>query len=239
MSNRVEFYPTGGGSKPLQPLAQGTAAPSRVDFREIVKGYYLTHARNANSSLAIQQALPCLAYPAFAQSLGLKGENVVTVLQEEQIRQLRSQGIGYRQIAKQLDLSRDDVRNYCKKYNLNGYKDAVAANMQMMQENGCMCRYCGSFLKQPKTGRKRHFCNDTCRRKWWNDNRDKIRQSAGSIYGFTCKRCGKQFTAYGNPHRQYCSHECYISDRFWGGEKPSKAIDIDMSKAPSVVLLNS
>ena len=101
MSNRVEFYPTGGGSKPLKPLAQGTAAPSRVDFREIVKGYYLTPARNANSSLAIQQALPCLAYPAFAQSLGLKGENVVTVLQEEQIRQLRSQGIGYRQIAKQ------------------------------------------------------------------------------------------------------------------------------------------
>ena len=171
--------------------------------------------------------------------VGLKGEIVVTVLQEEQIRQLRSQGIGYRQIAKQLDLSRDDVRNYCKKYNLNGYKDAVAANMQMMQENGCMCRYCGSFLKQPKTGRKRHFCNDTCRRKWWNDNRDKIRQSAGSIYGFTCKRCGKQFTAYGNPHRQYCSHECYISDRFWEGEEPVKAMEIDLSKAPTVVLLNS
>ena len=164
---------------------------------------------------------------------------MVTVLQEEQIRQLRSQGIGYRQIAKQLDLSRDDVRNCCKKYNLNGYKDAVAANMQMMQENGCMCRYCGSFLKQPKTGRKRHFCNDTCRRKWWNDNRDKIRQSAGSIYGFTCKRCGKHFTAYGNPHRQYCSHECYISDRFWEGEQPVKAMEIDLSKAPTVVLLNS
>ena len=98
-----------------------------------------------------------------------------------------------------------------------------------------MCRYCGSFLKQPKTGRKRHFCNDTCRRKWWNDNRDKIRQSAGSIYGFTCKRCGKQFTAYGNPHRQYCSHECYISDRFWEGEQPVKTMDIDLENTKPVI----
>lgn len=155
------------------------------------------------------------------------------------IRQLRSQGVGYRQIANQLNLSRDAVRNYCKSNNLNGYREAVQANIQRMLEDDAVCTYCGSLLEQPRTGRKKHFCNDTCRRKWWNQNRDKIRKNPDSIYGFTCKCCGKEFTAYGSPNRQYCSHECYISDRFWGGEKPAKAIDFDMSKTPSVVLLNS
>ena len=66
------------------------------------------------------------------------------------------------------------------------------------------------------------ICCESCRRKWWNQNREKIKKSPGSIYGFTYKRCGEEFTAYGNSHRQYCSYECYISDRFWDGEQPTK-----------------
>ena len=52
-------------------------------------------------------------------------------------------------------------------------------------------------------------------------------------------RVAIEYTACGNPTRQYCSHECYISDRFWEGEQPVKATEIDLSKAPTVVLLNS
>ena len=121
---------------------------------------------------------------------------MVTTLQEEQIRQLRSQGVGYRQIANQLNLSRDTVRNYCKANNLNGYREAVQANIQRMLEDDEVCTYCGSLLEQPRTGRKKHFCNDTCRRKWWNQNRDKITlgccpsaipETAGG--GGTCPDC--------------------------------------------------
>ena len=140
---------------------------------------------------------------------------MVTALQEEQIRLLRAQGVGYRQIANQLNLSRDAVRYYCKVNNLNGQGEAVQANIQRIMTDDTVCSYCGGFLVQPKTGRKRRFCCEACRRKWWGQNRDKIRKGAGAIYGFTCKRCGKEFTAYGNSHRLYCSHECFISDRYW------------------------
>ena len=30
--------------------------------------------------------------------------------------------------------------------------------------------------------------------------------------------CGKPFTVYGNSKRKYCSHECYIRNRFKGGD---------------------
>ena len=164
---------------------------------------------------------------------------MLTKLQEEQIRQLRTQGAGYRQIAKDLNLSCDEVRYYCKKQNINGFPAAVQANMQMMREAGDLCRNCGSFLKQPHTGRKRHFCNEECRRQWWNKNRDKIRESPAAIYGFTCKRCGKEFTAYGNSRRQYCSHECYISDRFWDGEQPTKSTEMDLANVVPTIRMIS
>ncbi|RXM53885.1 RNA polymerase subunit sigma-70, partial [Clostridium tetani] len=31
--------------------------------------------------------------------------------------------------------------------------------------------------------------------------------------------CGKEFSAYGNKNRKYCSHNCYIRDRFWRDEE--------------------
>lgn len=160
---------------------------------------------------------------------------MLTRLQKEQIRQLRSQGVGYREIGNQLNLSRDEVRYYCKKQNLNGFPAAVQANLQMMQDAGILCRNCGAYLEQPHTGRKRHFCDDECRRKWWNKNRDKIRESPKAIYGFTCKCCGKEFTAYGNSHRQYCSHECYVSDRYWGKEPPVKSREIDVQRTFPII----
>lgn len=36
-----------------------------------------------------------------------------------------------------------------------------------------------------------------------------------------CAHCGKPFTAYGNKERKYCSHNCYISDRF-GEERDAR-----------------
>lgn len=36
-----------------------------------------------------------------------------------------------------------------------------------------------------------------------------------AIYTYICAACGKQFEAYGNNHRKYCSNKCYINDRFY------------------------
>ena len=151
---------------------------------------------------------------------------MLNILQEEQIRLLRSQGVGYRQIANRLNLSRDAVRYYCKANDLNGHREAVLSNTQCIKTDENFCSCCGELLVQPKTGRKRRFCCEACRRKWWGQNRDKVRKGPEAIYGFTCKRCGKEFTAYGNPHRKYCSHECFISDRYWSGEEPAKVTEI-------------
>ena len=60
--------------------------------------------------------------------------------------------------------------------------------------------------------KKRRFCCPECRVQWWNSNQDKVNRKA--IYSFICPNCGNEFTSYGNAGRKYCSHECYIADRF-------------------------
>lgn len=139
----------------------------------------------------------------------------MTNQQEEQIRSLRAQGVGYRNIAKVVNLSRDSVRNYCKRNNIAGPASVVKINMEIMMEDKTVCTYCGKPLNQNHTGRPKRFCSNRCRLKWWGQNRDKLKISQYAIYTFTCKHCGKEFKAYGNKKRIYCSHKCYIDDRFY------------------------
>ena len=130
--------------------------------------------------------------------------------QKLQIEFFRKQGIGYRQIAEELGLSRDAVRYYCKTHDLAG-------NAQEAYENakGVVCPQCGRKLLQPRTGRKRVFCSNDCKNKWWHASDKLFPRPLSSREEIFCACCGKSILAYRNKKRRYCSHECYIRDRFW------------------------
>ena len=53
---------------------------------------------------------------------------------------------------------------------------------------------------------------EKCRLAWWNEHRDSMNRKA--VYRLTCAYCGEVFDSYGNKSRKYCSHACYIKDRF-------------------------
>ena len=50
----------------------------------------------------------------------------MTDVQAARINRLRMEGKGYKAIATETGLSRDIVRNYCKKHNLSGYASVVS-----------------------------------------------------------------------------------------------------------------
>ena len=58
------------------------------------------------------------------------------------------------------------------------------------------------------------FCSDECRRKWWKENHEQGQRKETAIYKLVCAFCRTEFESYGNKHRKYCCHECYIKDRF-------------------------
>ena len=132
-----------------------------------------------------------------------------------QIVKLRGQGLGYKQIAGMVNLSRDSVRSYCKHRGLTGYVEAVQMNMKELMENGEACGFCGGPMKKAATGRPRRFCSEECRRRYWKGHRSEVKKSENAIYIRVCPYCNETFESYGNKNRRYCCHEHYIKHRFY------------------------
>ena len=149
----------------------------------------------------------------------------MTDRQAEQIRLMRQDGMGYKAIALNIGLSRDIVRNFCKKNEMAGYGAALKLNIEEQKKIGRVCLFCGKAIDQPITGRHKKFCSDICRRKWWSEHQDRLNKSDTALYKLSCKRCGAEFISYGNKSRKYCSHECYIRKRFWEVEDENSGIE--------------
>lgn len=136
----------------------------------------------------------------------------MTDAQRIEIGNLRDAGLGYKKIAEQMGLSENTVKTYCRRHGLGGNK-SQGIKVVAGKKHVCLC--CGVKVEQNPGRKEKKFCSDKCRNKWWNGNLDKVNKKA--IYDHECAFCKKPFTAYGNANRKYCSHECYIADRFGGG----------------------
>ncbi len=122
--------------------------------------------------------------------------------QKDKITTMRHQNYGYMKIAQLLELSDNTVRSYCRR---NGLDTGTMSNTNA-------CKECGKSIKITGARKPKKFCSDECRTRWWNSHIDSVDKKA--MYHFTCINCRKPFSAYGNKSRKYCSHNCYIADRF-------------------------
>ncbi len=137
----------------------------------------------------------------------------MTSLQKEHVRRMRGEGMSYSKIAASLGLSENTIKSYCKRNNLGGVTVLpTVLQLNTEKEVSDFCKNCGQPLEQRPGMKLRKFCSDKCRTTWWNGHLDQVSQT--SIYHLECAACGKHFDSYGNKTRKYCSHACYIKDRF-------------------------
>lgn len=129
--------------------------------------------------------------------------------QKIQIGKLREQGLSYSAVADKLELSLNTIKSYCKHHGYGG----VMVQKQKSDEP-FFCLNCGVEVEQNPGRKRKKFCCDKCRNKWWNSHLDQVKKKAN--YECTCQYCGTKYISYGNKGRKYCSHDCYISDRFGG-----------------------
>ncbi len=142
----------------------------------------------------------------------------MTELQKKIILNMRKNGEGYKTIATAVGLSRDAVRTFCKTRNMTGFGSVAALNVDERIQNGELCPNCCEPIKQPSKGRHKKFCSEECRRDWWKKHPEKTERKETAQYKLKCTYCGKDFVSYGNKNRKYCSHYCYIHDRFYERE---------------------
>ncbi len=133
----------------------------------------------------------------------------MTEEQKHQINEMRRHGCTYRHIADTLSLKEGAVKSYC----LRAIKRGLLVIPESTEKT--FCKECGVSIEQIPKRKKRIFCSSLCRSKWWNAHLYLVRRSPNTTHHFSCQHCGKDFTAYANPRRKYCSHQCYIQDRYY------------------------
>ena len=92
------------------------------------------------------------------------------------------------------------------------------------EENSNICKNCGTILEKSSKSNIKKFCSDSCRYKWWRKN---LENNRSYLKIHICKNCNKKFKSFDNKDRKYCSHKCYINDRF----KPKKGNFINGTRA--------
>lgn len=130
----------------------------------------------------------------------------MTEEQKAKIIDFRMKGVGYKKIAQEIGLSENTVKSFCRR--------AAIAKQEMTApiKPDSVCGCCGKKVEQIPGRKKRRFCSDACRQKWWNSHLHLVQRKA--VYQLKCRHCGRDFEVYGNSHRKYCSHACYIDERF-------------------------
>ena len=129
--------------------------------------------------------------------------------EKAEISKLRAAGQGYGRIAQSLGISVNTIKSFCRR--------SISSESRQLPAVGGMssCENCGKDILQVQKQKKKRFCCDKCRNQWWNSHLELVKRKA--MYEIRCPRCQKVFQVYGDRRRKYCSHGCYIEDRFKGG----------------------
>ena len=126
----------------------------------------------------------------------------MTEFQKAIIQKLRAAGKSYAEIGAATGLSVGTIKAFCS-------RNAVEASQVTIPR----CEFCGAEIARVLKHKPKRFCSDRCRYRWWNKTRDKL---AGNGTIRVCAHCKKEYPSYDNESK-YCSHSCYIAQRFGKG----------------------
>lgn len=87
--------------------------------------------------------------------------------QKEKIIRFRRQGLGYADIGRELDISKDTVKSFCRRNGL------MISDCNPVDDKD-RCRECGKPIVQQEKMKKRIFCCKSCREKWWTEHADRM-----------------------------------------------------------------
>ena len=134
----------------------------------------------------------------------------LSMIRKDQARRLRAHGMSQGKVATMTGLTKGIVNNLTK----NDIVDTEDKALEIRMEAGEACMFCGAPIDQPLgPGRRRRFCSEECRRKYWQLHRHDNGRRPGIHHIQVCAYCGKTFDVYGNARRKYCCHEHYLLHR--------------------------
>ena len=129
--------------------------------------------------------------------------------QKGRILELKRQGLGYHLVAKEIGVTRDQVRDFCRTKaaielaNVYGFDIQTQTKQSSKQAKLYTCKYCnGKYYRKNSGINSTTYCSDRCKRESRNKKARETRKKKEAV----CRTCGKTFIRKGND--VYCSNEC-------------------------------
>ena len=103
--------------------------------------------------------------------------------QKNRISQFREAGYGYYQIAKELGISENTVKSYCRRNRRTSITAQSSADEPMEKS----CQMCGKPFMQYPGCREKKFCSAECRNRFWSIHIGD--EKRGKMETYTCPNC--------------------------------------------------
>ena len=124
----------------------------------------------------------------------------MTDSEKKQVAMLRDQGFTYPQIAEKMGLGVSTIKMYFQRG-------------KTPSDNVVTCLQCKKPLEK-NAPRKKKFCSDKCRVKWWIEHPERLSNDQQHLY--QCPVCRKDF--YSFKPAKFCSPSCYHRSRRKAGD---------------------
>ena len=122
--------------------------------------------------------------------------------QKQQIIALRRMGQDMAGDAAQLQLSINTVKSFCRRHSLVAKSEAS------------VCEQCGKPIEQNPGRKRKRFCCDDCRNKWWNAHLELVKRKGSLHIYLSGLPKGRNSWSTATAIGKFCSHACYIAYRF-------------------------
>ena len=122
----------------------------------------------------------------------------------------RAMGKSFAQIGRELGRGESSIRyvfNHCMSKEPKPDETTPRMVMGTKIPGAAICNFCGKVFTKSTLGGKRSLCSDHCRNDWCNE------QKRHTPYSRVCEQCGREFTAFGNPHKRFCSRKCFANSQ--------------------------
>lgn len=92
--------------------------------------------------------------------------------QKQRIREMRLRGDGYKKIGDAIGATTDAVKGYCQRHGMAGFGWASKIDVNIEKQQ-VRCKCCGRIVRMNEMGRKRMFCSDACKHRYYRREGDK------------------------------------------------------------------
>lgn len=90
--------------------------------------------------------------------------------QKTTVIEMRKAGCGYSEISKALSVSRDTIKTFCRRKNI----ECGSRNTAVQKDVEGLCPECGKPITQTSGRKPKRFCSPECRQKWWNAHPERV-----------------------------------------------------------------